>query len=123
TNCAGHSDDGNPPGLNGDLITIGGVGDDTLNPPNPFGPGGNDDELYDISSFLNQGDLLVNLTTNNPSNNDSIFVAILQLTAEIVNVCPQPPCDQRVPAPSALVMLGSGLLSAAGAGWFLRRRR
>lgn len=120
TTCAGHSDDGNAPGQNGDLITIGGVGDDTLNPPNPLGPGGNDDELYDISSFLAQGDLLVNLTTSNPSDDDSIFVAILQLTADIADVCRDQHCGPQVPAPSALFLLGSGLLGMLGAGWFLR---
>lgn len=123
TNCAGNRDDGSPlgDGDNGTLITIGGVGDDILNPPDPTGPGGNDDELYDISSFLKQGDPLVNLTTSNPSNDDSIFIAILQLTADIVNVCPLPPCGPQVPAPSALLLLSSGLLGVFGAGWFLRR--
>ena len=126
TSCAGNRDDGSllGDGDNGTLITIGGVGDDTLNPPDPTGPGGNDDELYDISSFLKQGDTLVNLTTSNPSNDDSIFIAILQLTADIVDVCPLPPCggpSPTVPAPSALFLLGSGLLGALGAGWFLRR--
>jgi hypothetical protein len=123
TNCAGNRDDGSPlgDGDNGTLITIGGVGDDTLNPPDPTGPGGNDDELYDISSFLKQGDLLVNLTTSNPSNDDSIFISILQLTADIVNVCQLPPCGPQVPAPSALLLLSSGFLGVLGAGWFLRR--
>lgn len=124
TTCAGNRDDGNAAGDggNGFLITIGGVGDDTLNPPDPTGPGGNDDELYDVSGFLNQGDLLVNLTTSNPSNDDSIFIGILQLTAAITDVCPQPPCNGNgVPAPSALLLLGSGLLGVLGAGWFLRR--
>ncbi len=123
TNCAGNRDDGSPlgDGGNGSLITIGGVGDDELNPPNPLASGGNDDELYDISNFLTQGDLLVNITTSNPSDDDSIFVAILQLTADITNVCRQPPCGPQVPAPSALFLLSSGLLGAVGAGWFLRR--
>jgi hypothetical protein len=123
TSCAGNRDDGSPlgDGGNGTLITIGGVGDDLLNPPNPLGAGGNDDELYDISSFLAQGDLVVNLTTSNPSNDDSIFVAILQLTADITNVCRTPPCTSQVPAPSALFLLSSGLLGTLGAGWFLRR--
>jgi hypothetical protein len=127
TTCAGNRDDGSPGGNgdNGTLITIGGVGDDTLNPPDPFGPGGNDDELYGISSFLKQGDLLVNLTTSNPSNDDSIFIAILELTADIcsvgINSSQQLSCDHQVPAPSALLLLSSGLMGVLGAGWFLRR--
>src|SRR5713101_4101532 len=59
TSCTGGSDDG-------DLITVGGVGDSTDNPdptcqagpPPPGKPNCStlDDELYGISSFLNQGD-------------------------------------------------------------------
>ena len=81
TSCAGHYDDG--AATNGALITIGGVGDTTDNPPNPNGSGGEDDELYDITSFLNNGDTQIIVDTENPSNNDIIFVAIIELTAKV----------------------------------------
>src|SRR5437667_316953 len=56
TSCAGNYDDGF--GQNGALITVGGVGDSTDNPSDPFqqpGDGGlprvDDDELYDLSGY------------------------------------------------------------------------
>ena len=80
TSCAGSYDDGQL--RNGALITMGGVGDDTNNPPNPNGSGGEDDELYDISGLLNQGDTQIVVETRNPSNDDIIFLAIIELTAQ-----------------------------------------
>ena len=80
TTCAGGADDGF--NSNGGLFTIGGVGDDLNNPPDPFGPGGFDDELYNIAGYLNQGDTQIQLTTENYSNDDIIFLAILQITAQ-----------------------------------------
>ena len=79
TTCAGNWDDGLP--NNGALITVGGVGDDTLNPPTPTGPGGNDDELYNIASFLNQGDTVIRLDTSNPSQDDNLFLAVFSIGA------------------------------------------
>jgi hypothetical protein len=79
TSCAGGADDGF--NSNGGLFTIGGVGDDTNNPPNPNGPGGLDDELYSISDLLNQGDTTIEIDTENFSSNDIIFLAIVQITA------------------------------------------
>jgi hypothetical protein len=75
TSCAGHYDDGRS------LITVGGVGDDTNNPPNPNGSGGQDDELYNIAPFLNNGDTVISIDTDNPSNDDIIFLAVIELTA------------------------------------------
>jgi len=79
TTCAGHYDDG--VANNGGLITVGGVGDDTLNPPNPLGPGGNDDELYNIAPFLNQGDTVIRTDSSNPSQDDNFFLAVISITA------------------------------------------
>jgi hypothetical protein len=111
TSCAGGSDDATF-GLG--QITVGGVGDHTDNPsdplcqPGPPPPGRQpcsvlDDELYDITSFLRNGDTQVQITTSNHSGtipltgDDSIFLGILQLTAAINQVCTvgvncPPPC-------------------------------
>jgi len=80
TSCAGNYDDGQ--GANGALITVGGIGDDVNNPPNPNGSGGEDDELYNISDFLNNGDTQIIVNTRNPSNDDIIFLSIIEITAQ-----------------------------------------
>ncbi len=91
TNSAGGYDDG--AGANGALITVGGIGDDPANPGNP-NAGSNvaptfDDELYnlalgnddDASPFLGTGDTTLLVETLNPSNDDNIFFAGLNITA------------------------------------------
>jgi hypothetical protein len=74
---------------NGTLITVGGIGDSTANPPDPSatdatcGPPAAprcDDELYNLVPFVKNGDTTINVTTQNPSNNDNIFLATLDLT-------------------------------------------
>ncbi len=78
TSSAGNPDDGF--GANGALITVGGVGDSSDNPIDPLSTtDASDDELYDLSPFLNNGDTLIQLETANPSNDDSIFLVILNL--------------------------------------------
>lgn len=86
TSCAGNYDDGDL--FNGALITVGGVGDDILNPFNPFqapADGGlprvQDDELYDINPFLVQGDAGVTIATSNPSQDDNLFLSVIAITA------------------------------------------
>jgi hypothetical protein len=78
--CAGHWDDGIP--TNGGLITVGGIGDNTANPPDPNGPGGEDDELYNVAGLLSQGDTMMDIDTVNPSGDDNIFLAVLSITAK-----------------------------------------
>jgi len=78
--CAGHWDDGGP--FDGGLITVGGVGDNTSNPPDPNGPGGEDDELYNVAGLLSQGDTMMDIDTVNPSGDDNIFLAVLSITAK-----------------------------------------
>ena len=87
TSCAGNYDDGF--GNNGALITVGGVGDDTANPADPLQQPGDgqeervdDDELYDIASFTDQGDTELTITTSNPSQDDNLFLAVVQIAAQ-----------------------------------------
>ena len=83
TSSAGGEDDGCHD--NGCLLTVGGVGDTTANPANPLAtpvPFGNwryDDELYSLLPFVATGDTLIKVHTLNPSNNDNIFFAALNL--------------------------------------------
>jgi uncharacterized repeat protein (TIGR01451 family) len=95
TSSAGGQDDGEP--ANGALITAGGVGDLNDNPPDPnatdttcvgfFGPAPRcDDELYNLLPFVNNGDTSLSFRTQNPSNDDNIFFAALDVrgTAAVV---------------------------------------
>jgi VCBS repeat-containing protein len=90
TSSAGGQDDGS--GTNGALITIGGIGDSKGNPGDPTaGPSGDpriDDELYNLAEgnssnsapFINNGDTTLIIDTLNPSNDDNIFFAGINLT-------------------------------------------
>ncbi len=86
TSAAGGYDDGS--NGNGGLITIGGLGDDPANPVDPgAGPNGDqgfDDELYTLTDggFLQTGDRSIFVQTLNPSNDDNIFFAGFNITAE-----------------------------------------
>ena len=138
TSCAGGADDGAV--MNSALITVGGVGDSTANPSDPFCQAGNpncsttDDELYGIAGFLNQGDTQVQLKTINPSNDDSIFLAILQLTGALCTgadcqctgancPCTGANCPLRgVPGPATLILLGAGLLALIAGSRLFRKR-
>lgn len=87
TNCAGHFDDG--AAGDGALITVGGVGDSTNNPTPPDAPA-EDDELYDLVPFLKQGDTQIVIDTANPSNDDNLFLAVIQFSARVagtVEIC------------------------------------
>ena len=73
TSSAGDYDDGS--GANGQLVTVGGVGDSLSNPANSASTTDkSDDELYDLTPFLTKGDASIRLDTANPSNDDSIFL-------------------------------------------------
>jgi hypothetical protein len=80
---------------NGELITVGGIGDSTANPPDPNatdltcgppGPPRCDDELYNLLPFVHNGDTSIKVNTDNPSANDNIFFSGFQLnsTAAVV---------------------------------------
>ncbi|HEX4625439.1 MAG TPA: hypothetical protein VH231_13365 [Solirubrobacteraceae bacterium] len=80
TSCAGNYDDGF--GANGGLITVGGVGDSTDNPADPNAEsGGEDDELYNLVPLLHQGDQQLKIDTSNPSSDDNLFLAVVDITA------------------------------------------
>jgi hypothetical protein len=87
SSCLGNYDDGLAE--NGALMTVGGVGDDLLNPDDPNQqpadgalPRTMDDERYSIASFINNGDTQVDIDTQNPSGDDHVFLVIISITAK-----------------------------------------
>jgi hypothetical protein len=84
TSSAGDADDSavTPP-TNGTLVTVGGVGDSLLNPSNPLSNvDRTDDELYNLAPFIPDGTTQLILETANPSNDDSIFLAVLLFSGD-----------------------------------------
>lgn len=81
TSSAGGQDDGMD--SDGALITVGGIGDAIGNPSDPtvLGDCGVrcDDELYDLKSLVGDGATSFTVETVNPSDNDNIFLAALDL--------------------------------------------
>jgi hypothetical protein len=129
TSSAGGEDDGGP--YDGGLITIGGIGDNPANPANPDATPTNprsDDELYNLAlgngsspaPFLTTGNTSFTVTTQNPSGDDNIFFAGINITADAgVNQPPPTPFPTgAVPEPSTYGLLGAVAL----AGLALRRR-
>ena len=76
--------------VNGELITGGGIGDSTDDPPDPeatdvgcTNSAGEpaprcDDELYDLVPFVENGATSVTVNTHNPSDDDNIFFAAFE---------------------------------------------
>ena len=114
TSAAGGEDDGFSG--NGGLITIGGIGDSITNPANPLAPpttARSDDELYSLKPFLAAGNTQIKIDTTNPSNDDNIFFAGVNITARAV-VTPA----TAVPEPFTIV----GTMIGGAAALRMRKR-
>jgi hypothetical protein len=88
TSWAGGEDDGDH--TNGALFTVGGLDDSNANPADPYAsPVGDwryDDELYNLTPFVKNGDTSINVYTQNPSADDNIFFAALNLKSALAVV-------------------------------------
>ncbi len=118
TTNAGNNDDSADPSLsNGNLITVGGIGD-PLSPTNPSYDA--DHERYNLVPFVNAGDTTITVNTVNPSNDDNIFLAAFYVSGAAGFNQPPPvePPSASVPEPSSMLLIGSGL----SAFWFFRRK-
>lgn len=124
TSSAGGQDDGFA--ANGALITVGGIGDSPTNPSDPFAaPSGpnTDDELYNLalgngidpSPFLTQGSTSFTINTLNPSSDDNIFFAGINVTARASVNEPV----EEVPEPITIL----GTLVAGGFGVSFSKKR
>ena len=89
SSCAGNYDDkeADEGARNGNLITVGGLGDDPANPTDPLQRPGDgatprivEDELYNLVDFLGPSDTQVLVETINPSGDDNIFAGHMFLT-------------------------------------------
>ena len=111
TNEAGNNDDSiDGSAANGNLITVGGF-NDGFSPLLPTYAA--DHERYNLIPYITDGSSSIVVQTNNPTNDDNIFLAVLDVTgqANVVN--------NSVPEPSAFVLFGTVL---AGAAYWRRRR-
>lgn len=114
TSAAGGEDDG--VSANGGLITIGGTGDKTENPPDPNATPTDprsDDELYDLRPFLTDGQSSIQIDTRNPSGDDNIFFAAFAGNPPITDITTGG--DKFV-----YVALGDSYSSGEGAGFNIR---
>ncbi len=116
TQEAGNNDDSiDSTAANGNLITVGGNND-------PFSPllptYAEDHERYNLVPEIKDGDTSIKINTLNPSDDDNIFLAVLDVSGDAsINVPPPPPPPpptSAVPEPGTLGLLGTGLVGFAG---------
>ncbi len=108
TSNAGHCDDAKDATCtNGNLITVGGD-NDPFSPLNPTVA--QDHERYNLGLLLPNGTTGITISTQNPSNDDNIFLATFAFSGTAV--------VGLVPEPDSIVLLVAGL-----AGFGLLRRR
>ncbi|MEY2958670.1 MAG: hypothetical protein RLZZ01_1238 [Actinomycetota bacterium] len=62
-------------------ITVGGVGDDTANPTGTWTNSRSDDELYNLSEFLEIGDTSLTVYARNPRGDDTVFQTVFGIPA------------------------------------------
>ncbi|NNE38111.1 MAG: PEP-CTERM sorting domain-containing protein, partial [Gammaproteobacteria bacterium] len=104
---AGNYDDGQL--ANGALLTMGGDNDNfsTLLPSYA-----DDHEKYNLVPYITTGDTSITINTNNPTNDDDIFLATFWTSGEgTISV--------ETPEPLSIALLGMGL---AGIGLARRRK-
>jgi hypothetical protein len=87
TSAAGGADDAFDSPTNGNLITVGGIGDSNDNPVDPFAnhvDHYSDDELYSLLPFITNTTVNILVETLNPSNDDNIFLAYFELSGAAI---------------------------------------
>ena len=108
TQNAGNNDDGVGAADNSQLITVGGFDD----PFSPLLPSyANDHERYNLVPEIALGDTTITVRTNNPTNDDNIFLAGFYV-AGVASI-------NSTPEPGTLALFGAALAGLAG----LRRRK
>jgi hypothetical protein len=98
-------------GYDGGLINVGSSFNPIENPADPFSHDTSQDDLrYNLQPFLSTGDTSFTIYSDNPSNDDNIFMMGLQLTATVTGV------NHSVPdlgSTALLLALSVGGLAAA----------
>lgn len=89
TSSAGGQDDApGSTGGNGQLITIGGIGDVNSNPPDPNHIESSnpryDDELYSLLPLITNTTTNILVATSNPSYDDNIFVSYFEISGDAI---------------------------------------